>query len=225
MWSSNSNIKAYQAPSSSSSSCGEVTSRRSSETRRTPLQLQWPSGAKSGQGDDLKALGDMLDGLLKDIVPSKETAATTIQAHMRGTLARWNLRVLELEKKLWDIRQLEEKQLRKIEQRKRHTKKALKQEQEYEQEHRAVRRRLRRVKTIRSHLQKEKIHALDENHNLKEQCASQCRDNGECARVLQLFINDIERGQANLDAMKATSAHLQVQCQAYQLILQVFPRL
>jgi type II secretory pathway component PulJ len=158
--------------------------------------------------------------------PTSQTlAATTIQAYIRGTLARWNFQVLKLKKKLSNIQDLKEKQMRKIQQRKMQTMKALKQEQEYLQEHRVVRRRLRRAKTIRNHLQKEKIYALEEYHSLKEDCTNMTRDNDDNARVLQKFIDDIDRTQTNLNNLKVNNAALKRQCQAYQMIVDVFPRL
>ena len=205
-----------------------VTSNNHTKTQ----QIRWPPtassrGATSKKSDDqLKSIGDMLDDILSDMkLTSQPVAATTIQACIRGTLARWNFQVLKLKRKVSDIQDLKEKQIRKIQQRKLHTMKALKQEQEYLQGHRVVRRRLRRVKTIRSHLQKEKIYALEEYHHLKEDCTAMTRDNDDTARVLQKIIDDIDRTQTNLNKLKANNAELQRQCQAYQTIVEVFPRL
>lgn len=177
------------------------------------------------QGDIPAELQEPLHHVEKDSQSkAQKEAAITLQRFARGTVARWHYRIAVLQEKLRQSNALKEKQLRKIQQRKVQTMKACKAEKEFEEEHRIVRRRLRRVKTIRGHLQKQKVRALEEHHQLKEQCAALTKQNEDCARVLALFIDDVDRGQSYVENMRQENFFLQVELRAYQAILEVFPR-
>lgn len=154
--------------------------------------------------------------------PEQIAAATKIQAILRGTLARWNLPILKLQHKLASIQAVKDKQLKKIQQRKVQTMKSLKAEQEHQQEHRIVRRRLRRVKFLRNKYAKEKIMALEENQHLRNQCQQLAQHNDNCAAMLSQYIGNIEIAQRDLSILKMSRQRLQETCHAYQTILEVF---
>lgn len=150
------------------------------------------------------------------------SAATAIQAILRGTLARWNFQVLKLQNKLASIQALKNKQLRKIEQRKVQTMRAARQEREYREEHRIVRRRLRSAKVVRNHMAKQRFAAIEENQQLRASCQQLAMQNDESARILSSFIQSMEVAKYNLNASKATMAHLQDTCRAHQTVVDVF---
>jgi hypothetical protein len=151
----------------------------------------------------------------------RNKAATVIQSNIRGTLARWNLRVLKLQHKLASIQAIKEKQLRKLRQRTEQAKRSVRAEHEYLEEHRIVRRRLRRAKCIRNRYAQLKVAESEQNHQLKAECVQLTQHNDECAKILETFIQHLEVAQCNLSVLQASHRELQATCETYRWILQV----
>lgn len=152
----------------------------------------------------------------------EELAAINIQKMIRGTLARWNVKVLRLLCKLDHIQALKGKQIKKIEQRKVQTMRNQKNEHEYREEHRIVRRRLRRAKCVRNQFAKRKAAEYEEHQRLKAACNHMAIQNGQCAGILQGYIQSMEMAQMNLKLLKETQQRLQETCQTYQTLVEVF---
>ena len=152
----------------------------------------------------------------------ESVAATRVQTIVRGALARWNLRVLKLQRKLEDIAALKEKQLKKLEQRQVQAKRALKEEFELNAEHRIIRRRLRRSKCLRNQFYAEKKAVVAENQQLERHCQLLAQQNDECAVMLQTYIEQMEIGQRNLIILKSNQKYLHDTCRTYEVILQEF---
>ena len=149
-------------------------------------------------------------------------AATKVQTIVRGVLARWNFRVLKLQRKLDDIEALKAKQLKKLEQRQVQAMRALKEEYELNAEHRVIRRRLRRSKCLRNKFYAEKKAVVAENQKLEHHCHLLAQQNEECATMLQTYIQQIEIGQRNLSVLKANQRYLHGTRSTYATILQEF---
>lgn len=152
----------------------------------------------------------------------RAVAAVKVQTVIRGALARWNFRVVKLQAKLVDIQTLKDKQIKKIEERKNQTMKAAREECEYKEEHRVVRRRLRRVKTLRNVYTKAKQVALAKNQKIRAHCQQLAQQNDECAVMLQTYIQQMEIGQRNQTILKANQRYLQNTCRTYETILEEF---
>lgn len=159
--------------------------------------------------------------VVRRVMDSSE-AATKVQAVVRGVLARWNLRVLQLQRKLDDIEALKVKQLKKLEQRQVQTKRALKEEFELNAEHRVIRRRLRRSKCLRNKFYAQKKAVVAENQKLEHHCHLLAQQNEECAVMLQTYIQQMEIGQRNLNVLKANQKYLHDTCRTYATILEEF---
>ncbi|CAB9522794.1 expressed unknown protein [Seminavis robusta] len=161
---------------------------------------------------------------LLTLFATRDAAAVVLQRMVRGTLARWNVRVLQLQHKLAAIQALKEKQLRKLRQRTEQTKRAVKAQHEYVEEHRVVRRRLRRAKVLRTKFAEEKVLLLEANAQLRSQCQQLAQSNDECARILSTYIQNMELAQQNLTCLKVNRLHLLDTCDTYRTIVAVFQR-
>lgn len=83
-----------------------------------------------------------------------EKQIVRIQALIRGVLARWNLPVLKLTRKLDAIRNLKDKQLKKLAQRTEQHKKSIRIEMEHHFEHRVLLRRAQKAEFLQTHFRK-----------------------------------------------------------------------
>jgi hypothetical protein len=214
--------------------------RKSSNKHKLPPRRKWGISYQEhisnatfprtprDSNNEIDNIKDMLEYLMANNIEEEQqtssddgvAAIIRIQKIVRGTLARWNCSVLKLQYKLQQIHATKERQLKKIQQRKVQQKRSLKNRREFQEEHRIIRRRLRRVKCIRNHYQKEKIMALEENQGLKSRNIALIKQNEECARLLGLSIQDIEVAHKEIASLKQVQQQWQNQFNIYQAVVQ-----
>jgi hypothetical protein len=150
------------------------------------------------------------------------TQIVRLQAVVRGTLARWNLPCVRLERKLDAIRKLKDKQLKKLAQRTEQKKQSLRIEMEHHFEHRVLLRRNHKAEFLKTHFEKLRTH----EQQLHDALAAQCQElNQQTVQLRQSMFQCIrETGMLRMEvATKGRmQSDLQRQCNAFQCAIQVF---
>ena len=139
-------------------------------------------------------------------------AIVRIQAHIRGTLARWNVRVLKLEQKLEAIQQLKEKQLKKIEQRRRFKLQDAYMEYEMRSPQRALLRRVEKAINIRYHFKELVEREERASKRLSQQCQLVRQQNRDLAEMITFAVQQSALLKDKVQEREAEQEQLQKKC-------------
>mgnify|MGYP005848645755 CR=1 FL=1 len=149
-------------------------------------------------------------------------AIVLIQKHIRGTLARWNLRVLKLERKKEAVEALKQKQLKKLNQRSKQKMLAFRIVMEHEHQHRVKMRHLRRATILKELFKGQSTRAEQEQCDLYKQIQELTLKNEELEDSTKELEDQAKKLEPEVAALEATKEELKDICNDYKLAIEIW---
>lgn len=149
-------------------------------------------------------------------------ACVKIQSVLRGTLARWNLPVLQLTRRLEHIHILKDKQLKKLAQRQVQAKLDIRVEMESTHPHRVLMRRIQKAEFLQSNFQAKLDKEVKACQELQNKCQTTRAENNGLQVQIMTVVEDSKSVRREIIHLGFKTRELQGRCQEYQQVIDIW---